>query len=686
MNKAFWFNPHINNALRLSLGLLLAQALGFALGEMERFALAMLVLPAILVSALDQPSPYWGRRVALGVIGFAVASLSTAVVALHAPERLPLWFALLGVIMASFAAWGELSGRLGMGVLTMAVIGLATSTLYPPWQIALGFAVATAWLMLFSAVWYRLWRQLPLRQALAQIYRRLAELMERRPEQLLDQTLPVYFDDTLGQYLAMARRQLAAVEGQKGVAPLRNALMAAVDLQERLQAIPEPHLARDVLVSTEMLPLYQNWTRLVAARLLRISQDLKHNRTLKGSDSVDVAGRALSDALMAQAKADRKGMVAHYMAANAERITRLAGRAGPLYQRAILSSGTESWWRQWLKMMRWSSPVLRGGVRLGLILGAAMAIASVMPLDNGYWILTTIIMVRQSSYVATRSRVWQRAAGTLGGLLGAGALIALGVHDELALLLVCLLLPLTLTLVQIHHGWTTAGATLVLMLAFEYLGLASHEVLLARMLDTLIGCSLIFLAYRFLWPQWQGGRQAQLRKTALAYLHRYLQLLLARLAGRPVEPVHLARSRRLAYEQGVALTASLTQMKQEPGYGDAEHSTALLALYKSGMGHLNAILPQSQKDPIFSSLESQRLEALFDSAYGQLSSAMSGGEEGWSQELVDGQQWLHGLLQECVADRRGFAVYQLSLFLERYQAIHGIVKTVPPKSRLGASG
>ncbi|SHH71569.1 FUSC family membrane protein [Ferrimonas marina] len=680
MTTAIWFNPHINNALRLTTAMALALALGFTLDQLERVVLAMLVLPGILVSSLDLPSAHWRRRGLLGVLGFAISSGLSATIALYLPNGLPLWFALLGFFMASCAAWGELAGKLGMGVLTLGVIGLATASLYPAWQLALGFGLAAFWLLLFSALWYRLWRQLPLRQSLAATYARLSNLMAERPEQLQQMRLAPHFDDALSQQLQSSRRQLAAVQDQPGIAPLRNAFVAAVDLQERLQALPEPALASSVLTEPKHLPLYRRWTQQIAQRLAQLSRDLESGRDLRSGAPPSEVVDKLTQALRADAGPDRRGLVARYMADNAERITRLAYRAAPLFQREFLPVEERSPWQQWRQMMRWSSPVGRGAARLALILAAAMLIAEQLPLENGYWILSTIIMVRQSSFVATRSRVWQRAFGTLGGIALAGVWLQLGLAPSWSLILVLCLLPLTLTLVQIHHGWTTVGATLVLMLALDVINMADNTVLLARMMDTVIGCLLIYLAYRFLWPQWQGGRQAQLRRTALATLHRYLQRVLQGLADAQPATVELARARRLAYEQGVALTASLAQMRQEPGYADSANSSSLLAIYKGAMGHLNVLVPQLGKESRLSEEELSRLRRLFDQAYASLIRAIDG-RQGDIEPLTQEQRWLQELLADASADRRGFALYQLSLYLERYFSMVEILKASPPERR-----
>ncbi|MBY5992733.1 FUSC family protein [Ferrimonas balearica] len=675
--RRYWFNPALNQSLRLSLGLLLALGLAWPLGLVGPVALSMLALPAVLVAALDQPSPRWWGRIALALLGVALASGLTALITEHCPALLPLWFALLGLAMGSAAAWGELSGRLGMAVLVMAVVGLATSDLAPAWQLALGYSGCVLWLMLFSALWYRLWRHYPLRQSLSAAYRRLAQLLLARPEQLRGEGLPLHFDAELGQQLGLCRNQLAAFGRQGDIAPLKNAFIAALDLQERLQATPQPEQARALFTSDDIYPLYRDWTRAVAARLMRISRDLAQQRPITQSDRHQALAEPLVTALEQAAETGGpRGMVAHYMAGNVRRIARLAERVSPLYQRDFIGGESPGLWAQWRKMMTWSSPVLRGAARVAVLLGVGSLISQYMGLEKGYWILTTIAMVTQSSYVATRNRVGQRAAGTFAGLALGAALVWLGVTGQGALGLAVALVPVTLAMVPLHHGLTTTFASMLLVLMFEYLGFGGDSILLPRMLDTLIGCVLVFAAFRWLWPQWQGGRQQALRRQALAHLQRYLQLLLMTFEGKPVAPVQLARARRLAYEQGVSLSASFNQMKQEPGYRNAEASLALLGEYKGAMSHLNALAPLARRGLTLPDPMGERLQQVFGEAYRVLTDAMAGDRSPWPVGLAQEQAWLYGELEGQEPNRAGFVLYQMALLLERYQRLSTLV--TPP--------
>ncbi|QIZ75965.1 FUSC family protein [Ferrimonas lipolytica] len=682
MLRRLWVNPYLNFSFRLTTALLLFLLAAWQLDLLPQGVISLLVMPALLIGGIDIPSAHWSRRIALGVLGYAGFAGLTAWIGVHAPEFTTLWFALLGFVLTSCSAFGNLAARLAMGSLTMAVIGLATGSLYPIWQLTLGFGLAVSWLVLYSALWYRLTGNMPLRQSLAETYQRLAALMIKRPEQLLDHALPVHFDEPLGIHLANCRRLLGSLGDPNKNGPLKNAFMLAVDMQERLQAVPDPELASKVLVNEGTYPAYRQWTRAVAARLHRIARDLQRGGEPSKSDSVtqftDQFLQALEPML---ARGGKEGMVANYMANNARQIERLVQRAAPLYQRNIKVEQSQSPWKKWRQMMVWSNPVMRGSVRMSLLLALGSEIGSLMPMDNGFWILSTVVVVWQASFVAIRSRAWQRAGGTIAGLVLALIALTAGVSGIWALLMAVVLVPISLALVTKHHGWTTVGVTLILMLAFEYNGMATTEVIIARMFDTLIGCLLVLGGYRYLWPQWQGGRQAQLRIDSLVSLNHYLKLLLQSFSGKEVAAIDLALARRAAYEQGIALNDSFNQMRQEPGFGrNVQNSTALLALYKGAMSHMNAIVPQVHKGLRLEAEEGQELCHLFDELADIMEQTSKGNIQPWPDSFKEREQWFYQRLESGNTDKSGFVLYQLSLVLQRYHAIHQILLQPAPKA------
>ncbi len=687
MLRRIWVNPHSNFSLRLSSGLLIFLLASWGVGYLEEGVIACLIMPALLVGGIDLPSRQWRRRIGLAILGYGGVAGATAWISLQVPLGLIPWFTVLGFLLSSCAAFGNLAARLGMGVIVMAVIGMATAALYPWWQLAFGYALATAWLTGYSAWWYRFSGNLPLRFALAATYRHLAKLLLERPEQLRQHRLPAHFDEALGEQLATCRRLLGSVAGIGSDQPLWHLLMAAVDLQERLQAVPDPVVASEVLTNHATYPCYQQWTRSVAVRLHRIARDLERGRPLSDCHSIESHTDALIAALQPLVQhGGTQAMVASYMMHNARQIERVAQRAAPLHQRAVPPEQALQPWQQWRQMMNWSTPVMRGSVRMGLMLGLGTTIGLLLALDNGYWILSTIVVVWQSTFVAMRSRAWQRVAGTFGGLVLSMVALNLGVSGNEALLLALLMVPVTLAWVTRHHGWCSTGITFILMLELEYFHLLSNEVLFMRMLDTFIGCVLIVGAYRFLWPQWQGGRQWRLRQDALAAAMNYNRLILARFSGQEVTPMALALARREAYEQGIALNDSLKQMRQEPSFGtNVNNSAALLALYKGITSNMNALVLQVNHQQCCPLADMQPLNDLFRELSEVFEQVCKGNLVPWPERALAGEQWLFQRLEHAVHDKEGFVLYQFSLMLQRFHGIHQILLMPAPNGQTAAT-
>ena len=65
--RRWWFNGHINLALRLSTAVMLWLALAWTLDLFLLGLLSLLALPCVFISGIDQPSPGWGKRLAWSI-------------------------------------------------------------------------------------------------------------------------------------------------------------------------------------------------------------------------------------------------------------------------------------------------------------------------------------------------------------------------------------------------------------------------------------------------------------------------------------------------------------------------------------------------------------------------------------------------------------------------------------------
>jgi len=85
-----------------------------------------------------------------------------------------------------------------------------------------------------------------------------------------------------------------------------------------------------------------------------------------------------------------------------------------------------------------------------------------------------------------------------------------------------------------------------------------------RILDTVIGCCIAFLAGYLLFPSWESSQLKKYMKNMLLANGQYLQKLLEGLTGQPISLLEYKLARKNVYVSSANLTAAFQRMLSEP--------------------------------------------------------------------------------------------------------------------------
>lgn len=160
-------------------------------------------------------------------------------------------------------------------------------------------------------------------------------------------------------------------------------------------------------------------------------------------------------------------------------------------------------WSTLKENLSFSSTIFRHSLRLTLTILFGFIIGKLLPFQNVYWILLTIVVIMRPGYGLTKQRSYERIFGTiLGGIIAFG--IISFVHNSYAIssfAIIAMLLGFTFT--QTNYK---VGATFVTMYVVFIYGMLTpnvNEVIQYRILDTVVGALLAFASNYFLWPSWE---------------------------------------------------------------------------------------------------------------------------------------------------------------------------------------
>ncbi len=211
-----------------------------------------------------------------------------------------------------------------------------------------------------------------------------------------------------------------------------------------------------------------------------------------------------------------------------------------------------------------SSLEFRHSLRITSTLLLGLIIGKVLPFENVYWILLTIVVIMRPGYGLTKERTLNRFIGTLiGGVIGF-AILALQPTSTILAVLTILFLILGLTFNPSNYKIGTTFITLHVIFIFAIVNPSDGNIILYRVLDTFVGAILAILANHFLWPYWESLNTNENIKNSIEANRNYLKQISILYNSKEGVNASYRLARNQAFIEIGNLMASFQRMLQEP--------------------------------------------------------------------------------------------------------------------------
>ncbi|CAI1179803.1 Inner membrane protein yccS [Serratia quinivorans] len=562
------YHPEVNYALRQTLVLCLPVLLGLLIGQLQYGLLFSLVPACCNIAGLDTPHKRFFKRLIVGGSLFAFSSLLLQQALLW---QLPLPILMLGLALL-LGVNGEISplhARLLPAALVAAIFSLSMAGSVPLWHAPLLYVVGTAWYGLFTWFWFKLWKEQPMRESLNQLYLELADYFEAKYSLLTQHTDPqtalpplLVRQQKVMDLITLLYQQLNFLPHASNLEQkrLQRTFQVALDLQEHITvSLHLPEEVQKLVEQSQAEAIIRRNAQVIAGRLRTVAHDiLYHQHSQRFNMGNELAAL---EKVAAQHPDNPVGQFCYY---HFSRIARLLRTQHPLYRRDLMANQNRlPFWPALVSYLSFKSNALRNAARLGVTLAAGSSLGMMFNLPKPYWILLTIMLVSQNGYNATRVRIQHRALGTLAGLIIAAGLLQLQLPEAETLSVMLVITLLAYLVSRKNYGLAVIGFTVTAVYTLQLLALNGTHFLVPRLIDTLIGCVLVFGSTIWLWPQWQSGL---LRKNAHQALENDQQALRLLLEEQEPDPSALAYARMQVNQAHNALFTSLNQAMQEPGF------------------------------------------------------------------------------------------------------------------------
>ncbi|WP_067483872.1 FUSC family protein [Actinomadura hibisca] len=163
-------------------------------------------------------------------------------------------------------------------------------------------------------------------------------------------------------------------------------------------------------------------------------------------------------------------------------------------------------WARMGRAVRTRSPGFRQVGRVGLAVAVAMSLSAALKLAHGHWMTITVMQSLRGTYGETMTRLAQRVGGTAAGSAIAAVLLALAPGQVTAALILFAFALAGFALRPVNFAyWALFGTPLAMML-LDFSAPSDWTAAGERILLTLAGCVLVFLAVRLLWPTGHAER------------------------------------------------------------------------------------------------------------------------------------------------------------------------------------
>ncbi|MBF58822.1 TIGR01666 family membrane protein [Halomonas sp. FeN2] len=474
------------------------------------------------------------------------------------------------------------------------------------------------WYGLISVVWCALFSRQPVKQSMARVYKALGEFLilksalfepvrgvdvEARRVALARQNGKVV--DALNQAKEMIFRRL---EGQRGDQKLNRYLriyFIAQDIHERASSTHYPYSAlskaffhHDVLFRCQRLLDQQGRACRQLAKSLLLNRPFDHQQSEEALADL----HASIENLRGRGKPEWRPLL-YPLSALAENLATLESqlasahnpgvsderRDSSLYDRSP-SSLLEAWKRVRLNFTL-GSPTFRHATRLSIALMIGYGLLQWIDPEQGFWILLTTLFVCRPNFATTRRFLSQRIMGTVLGLTVGWASISLFPHPLVQSMIAVAAGVSFFANREKHYVIATASITLLVLCSFNQVG-DGYDLILPRLLDTLLGSLIAGLAVFFILPDWQGRRLYREAANALNNHRRYLEEIIHQYEEGKQDDLAYRLARRNAHNADAALSTLLTNMLHEPGHYrklDADNGLRFLVLSNTLLSHLSAL-------------------------------------------------------------------------------------------------
>jgi uncharacterized membrane protein (TIGR01666 family) len=586
----FLYSQAVADGFRTTFAILIPALIGLYTGYFQTGL--TLSLGAMCISLTDAPGPVIHKRNGmLFCIAFAVGIALITPLARQNAYTLAAEIAFVTFFFSMFNVYGNRAGAVGNAAILVMIL---TMDRIVPWneilQNALLIGAGGLFYTILSLILYNLQPYKIAQRALSDCIREIATYLSIRADfydpateldenykKLVNQQIIVNEKQDAVRELFFKTRQIVQESTDEG-RKLVFTFIETVDLFEDITASYYDYVSlRKQFAGTGGLELIHTSLKKIVTELNRIGIAIQTAATFEKGYDYDAEVRRLKEGIdnirsiepSAKLVLTRIIVNIRNLLSDLNNIEKYFDKTAKIRKTGVdhshfvthQSLGPAIFWNN----LSFQSSVFRHALRVSLACLAGFLVSNWMSYGHhSYWILLTIAFILKPAFSLTKQRNIQRIVGTLaGGLIGVVILLLIANKTVHFLFMVIFMIG-AYTFMRIKYLVMVICITPYVLILFSFLGSGFKDVAQERVIDTVIGCAIAFLASHILFPTWESDQLKTYMQGILKANAAYMQRVLDALSGRSVGTLEYKLARKDVYLNSANLSAAFQRMMSEP--------------------------------------------------------------------------------------------------------------------------
>ncbi|GAB3816302.1 FUSC family protein [Pontibacter rugosus] len=591
--RRFFLSEYFADGVRITVGVILPVLVFSLLGQLK---LGIPVsMGALLASLSDAPGPVKHKRasILLCIATVLVVALLTGL-AVQNKVLMGVEVLLFSFLFSMLAVYGNraiLIGTAGLLIMIL-VMGLNPENIFVFSGLVAGGGF---WYLLLSSLFSGILPYRPAQHALGECIRETAtflklragfynpeiDLQENYRKVLIQQTVVSEKQDLVRDLLLRSRQLVKETTGYSKALLLT--FVDVVDMYEQISAIHFDYEAIRKFIGNSSLPdKIGHFIQGMGNELNEIGWAIQSNARFKARHDLnhELQQLKLQVAQLRKSTDTDNSVVLERVLINFEHLLERFSHIQSYFenpQRNDVALGQELEYTKFVAQQEYDgkkfidnltldSSIFRHSLRVAIASGFSYVLTITFNLGHhSYWVLLTIIVILKPAFSLTKQRNYQRLVGTVVG--GAAGVLILSIVKEQTVLLVLLVIFMlgTFSLQRINYVVSVMFMTPFILIAFGFMGGGSSaNIAQERILDTLLGSAIAFIASYTLFPNWESDKLSFFIKDILKANIAYLQKLRDSIAGTGVSTIDYKLARKDVYVYTANLSAAFQRMISEP--------------------------------------------------------------------------------------------------------------------------